>query len=370
MDYSYDEQEQDVAELAATIIAGAAAKSPDPSEPFDRPLWGELAKAGLIGIGLPEEHGGSGAGFVEQCILIEEAAKAAAVLFLPEVLAGAALPVALCGTEEQKRRFLPAFAGGELILSAAPRAVAGPQAVTAASPGFHVSAGEGAWRVNGAVAHVPLATVADRVLVEASDDAGRTGLLLIDPNGSGAALASHTSVDRAHRWRLSLDGYTVPADDVLVAPGELTEETRRRLDASLTVARCLAQLGTIENALAMTAAYVNERKQFGRSIGTFQAVSHKVADAYIDVQAVRLTSWRAAWLLAENIVDPEAVAIAAWWAADAPTRVMEAAMQVHGGIGVDLDFPLHRFFLAARQGSLALGGPSGTLASLGDLLAA
>jgi alkylation response protein AidB-like acyl-CoA dehydrogenase len=88
------------------------------------------------------------------------------------------------------------------------------------------------------------------------------------------------------------------------------------------------------------------------------------------VEAVRLTAWHAAWLLAQGTLDPEAVAIAAWWAADAPTRVLETAMQLHGGLSVDLDFPLHRYFLAGRQGCLELAGPLHTLTVLGDLMAA
>jgi len=368
VDYSYDEQEQAVADLAATIIGDIAAPQRPAdfdatTEPVDRVLWTELAKAGLIGIALPEEHGGSGAGFVEQCLVIEAAARAAVPLYLVESAVAAALPICRYGTDEQRQRLVAPYAAGDLFLTAA------PSRVSPSSPGFHARADGESRRIDGATSHVPLAAEADRVLVHVVDDRRRPGLLLVDPKGPGVTLTPHTSIDRQRRWQVKLDDYSVPVTDVVIAPGELTGEAAAWLDASLTVARCVSQLGTSDAALRMTASYVSEREQFGRAIGTFQAVSHKVADAYIDVQGVRLTAWRAAWLLAHGTVDKEAVAIAAWWAAEAPTRVLETAMQLHGGIGVDLDFPLHRYFLAARQGGLALGGPGRTLADLGDLVA-
>jgi alkylation response protein AidB-like acyl-CoA dehydrogenase len=119
----------------------------------------------------------------------------------------------------------------------------------------------------------------------------------------------------------------------------------------------------------MTAAHVTEREQFGRPVGTFQAVAHRVADAYIDATGVRLTAWRAAWLLAQGESAAEALAVAAWWATDAPTRIGDAAMHLHGGLSVDLDYPLHRHYLALRQIELALGGCSRRLALLGDQVA-
>jgi len=118
----------------------------------------------------------------------------------------------------------------------------------------------------------------------------------------------------------------------------------------------------------MTAGHVSEREQFGRPVGTFQAVAHRVADAYIDVAGLRLTTWRAVWLLDQGEECPEPLAIAAWWATDAPARVVEAAMHLHGGLGVDLSYPLHHHFLAVKQGELALGGPSRRLSALGDLV--
>ncbi|MFN2538037.1 MAG: acyl-CoA dehydrogenase family protein, partial [Mycobacteriales bacterium] len=183
------------------------------------------------------------------------------------------------------------------------------------------------------------------------------------------SVTAQASVDRKTRWTVTLDGCEIAANDVVRAPGTFTHEDRRQLQDHATAARALAQVGSCEAALRMTADYVTERKQFGRPIGTFQAVTQRLADAYIDVTAVRLTAWRAAWLVAAGTPDADALAVAAWWATDAPSRVVESAMHLHGGISVDLDYPLHRHYLAVKQTELALGGPARRLEALGAGLA-
>jgi alkylation response protein AidB-like acyl-CoA dehydrogenase len=368
VDYSHDEQEQEVAGLAATVFddivtpehlaaleqAGAA---------YDERTWRELAKTGLLGIAVPEEHGGSGATLVELGLVVEHAARVNAPVFLVESAAAAAAAITHYGTVAQRTCLLPAFAAGESVLTSA-LARRSPS-----SPGFTATASGADLVVTGAMAHVPLAPAADRILLPVVDAEGQRGLVLLAPQADSVTLAEHPSVDRQRRWRVEADGVRVSAADVLVAPGADSEAALAWHDVLVTTFRSVQQLGTAQAALAMTAEHARTRTQFGRAIGTFQAVSHAVADAYIDVQGIRLTAWRALWLLARGVVDPEAAAIAGWWAADAPVRILETAMQVHGGMSVDLDYPLHRYFLAARQGGLALGGPGQALLDLGDRMA-
>ncbi len=368
MDYSHDEQQQEVAGLAATILDDIV--TPDhlaalaaSGAAYDERTWRELARAGLLGIALPEAHGGSGAGLVELGLVVEHAARVNAPLFLVESAVAAAGTLARLGTDAQRARLLPGFAAGETVLSAA------IARRSTASPGFTATRGDGALVVDGVAAHVPLAAAADRVLLPVTDVDGHRGLVLVAPGAEGVSLLEHPSVDRQRRWRLEAVGVRVALEDVVLAPGAGSAEAMAWFDALVTSFRALQQLGTAQGALAMAAEHVRTREQFGRPIGTFQAVSHAVADAYIDVQGIRLTTWRAVWLLDQGSVDPEAAAIAAWWAADAPVRILETAMQVHGGVSVDLDYPLHRYFLAARQGGLALGGSGQTLLDLGDQMA-
>jgi 3-oxocholest-4-en-26-oyl-CoA dehydrogenase beta subunit len=365
MDYSLDEQQRDLRDLAEEIVSRYAtpARLTELEETrgwFDDDLWHELARAGLVGITIPEEHGGSGAGFVEFCLVAEAAARAAAHLFMVES-GTAALAISRFGTAAQREDLVRPFCTGDLLLSAATGT--GP----VVSGGLSAREVAGTWHVTGELCHVPLADRAARVLVEATDDSGDPGLFLLDPKAARLTATAQSSIDRGPRWHLAATEAIV---DVLVAPGSPDDEAGAWIRDRALVARCVAQLGHCEAALDLTASYVSERRQFGRPIGSFQAVAHRAANAYIDVLGIRLTSWRAAWLLDQATPDSEALAIAAWWAADAPSRVVEAAMHLHGGISVDLDYPLHRHFLAVKQGELALGGPSRRLRVLGDLVGA
>jgi acyl-CoA dehydrogenase len=125
----------------------------------------------------------------------------------------------------------------------------------------------------------------------------------------------------------------------------------------------------VERALELTSAYARDRVQFGRPIGSFQAVTQRLADAYIDVEAVRLTMWQAAWKLAAGLPGGTEVATAKFWAADAGHRVAHTAVHVHGGTGIDMSHPVHRYFLAAKQAEFTLGGATQQLVRLGDILA-
>ena len=164
--------------------------------------------------------------------------------------------------------------------------------------------------------------------------------------------------------RLDLDG----------AAGEpLVRRGRRRSSgwsSGRTAALCCTAIGICEEALRLTAEYTKTREQFDRPIATFQAVGQRAADAYIDTEAVRLTAWQAAWRLSEGLPATEQVAIAKFWCAEGGQRVVHAAQHLHGGMGVDRDYPLHRYFLWAKELELTLGGATASLLGLGALLAA
>ena len=135
------------------------------------------------------------------------------------------------------------------------------------------------------------------------------------------------------------------------------------------VGLCAIQLGVAERALRIAAAYTTQREQFGRPIGSFQAVQQRLADAFIDVEAIRWTTWHAAWLIAHERPADRAARIAKFWAAEAGARVAASAQHVHGGIGIDTTYPLHRYFLWAKHNELALGSATAQLARLGNAYA-
>ncbi len=169
-------------------------------------------------------------------------------------------------------------------------------------------------------------------------------------------------------FQLRLDGAAVEATDVLGEPAR-GAQIASWLAARATLALCALQLGISGRALQMTAEYTRTRKQFDRPIGSFQAVHQRAADASIQLEAMRLTAWDAAWRLDADEDAAEAVAIAKYWAAVAGQFVGYAAQHLHGGIGIDVDYPLHRYYLWAKQNELALGAAPIHLERLGAQLA-
>ena len=168
---------------------------------------------------------------------------------------------------------------------------------------------------------------------------------------------------------LRLDGVRVDADHLLGGSdrgGEVLDWTVERATAAV----CALAIGICEEAVHMTAEYTKTREQFDRPIATFQAVGQRAADVYIDTEAIRLTAWQALWRLSEGCPPPPRSRAAKFWAAEGGQRVVHAAQHLHGGMGVDRDYPLHRYFLLAKQLELTLGGTTPQLLTLGRILAA
>jgi 3-oxocholest-4-en-26-oyl-CoA dehydrogenase beta subunit len=368
VDFSFTEEQEAVRELAARIFSDLATPErlrevEDTDERFDRKLWAELAAAGLLGIWLPESVGGSGLGFVAAGVVAEEAGRtAAAVPYVASAVLGAA-PILEFGDGEQQRRWLEPMVAGDLVLSAAlveqgadpedPRTTATPQ-------------GDG-WRLDGTKAFVPAGMVAGAIVVSARTDDG-IGLFVVDPGAAGVTRRAQEATSRQIEAELELSGVVVGAGDVLVA-GPAGGDALRWLLEHAEAALCLCVAGACDAAVKLTAQYTTTREQFGKPIATFQAVGQRAADAYIDAEAVRLTAWQAAWRLAEGLPATSEVAVAKYWADEGGQRVVHAAQHLHGGMGVDRDYPLHRYYLLTKHLALTLGGATTSLLRLGEVLA-
>jgi hypothetical protein len=370
MDFSFSGEQQALRELARKILE--AEETPDRlreveagEERVDRCLWAELAKANLLGAALPEAYGGSGLGFFELCLLLEEVGRAVAPVPAWATLACAALPIARFGSEPQQRRWLPAVVAGETVLTAA---LTEPDAADPLAPATTAVRDGGGWRLSGVKTCVPAAHVAERVLVPARTGDGEVGLFLVDPRGAGVTLERQVVTHREIQGLLRLDGARAGADDGIGAPGP-PQGALAWLVERATAGLCAMQLGVADKALRITAAYAAERQQFERPIGSFQAVHQRAADAYCHLEALRLVTWQAADRLAREEDAAEAVAIAKFFAGEAAHEIVYAAQHLHGGIGVDVDYPVHRHYLWARQLDLTLGPGARHLAALGDRLA-
>jgi alkylation response protein AidB-like acyl-CoA dehydrogenase len=220
-----------------------------------------------------------------------------------------------------------------------------------------------AWTVAGSKSLVRAGTHAAAYLVSASSPDG-VGVFLVEAGATGTSTTPGRTSDGDTVVRLDLQ--QTPA--VLV--GSLDGSTATRLGDLVTVTTAAELLGITEGALRLTAQYSKTREQFGRPIGTFQAVSQRLADGYIDVLGQRLTLWSAAWRLAEGLPAETEVAIAKLWAADAAHRLAHTTVHVHGGVGIDLDGEAHRYFTTAKRFEFAFGGATEQALAIGRVLAA
>jgi alkylation response protein AidB-like acyl-CoA dehydrogenase len=277
----------------------------------------------------------------------------------------AAAAIAAFGSAEQVARWVPAAARGENVLTVA---LSEDHADVPERPTAVAEATADGWSLTGSKTVVPAATVADLFLVPA-DTAGGGVVLLVHSDDPGVRVHEQEVNDGDRVGRLELDGVALPADRVLGPVGSGSEVTRWVADR-LTVAVCAQQLGVVEGALELTAEYARTREQFGRPIGTFQAVSQRLADGYIDVHGVRLTMWQAAWRLSEDLPAHVEVATAKLWAADTGHKIAHTTVHVHGGVGIDLDGAAHRYFTAAKRLELSLGGSTRQALAIGRALAA
>jgi acyl-CoA dehydrogenase len=385
MDFTYCEEQDEVRELAGRIfgerstherlreIETAAADE----GPFDRQLWGELAAAGLLGIHLGEEYGGAGLDFVAACLVIEAAGRTAAYVPVVETMVYGAVPIAAFGTADQRKTWLSGVASGETILTAALAELTGevilPGGATPATTASKQA--DGSWTLNGTKACVPAAFVADAVIIPATRTAadGTTdgvGVFIVDGGADGLTMTRQTTTTGRPEAILELSGVTVPADRQLGGDGADGTAIVTAITEYATTALCVQEAGACAAALELTAEYTKTRIQFEKPIATFQAVGQRAADAYVDTEAIRLTAWQAAFRLSAGLPASSEVAVAKYWAAEGGQRVVHAAAHLHGGVGVDRDYPLHRFFLLTRQIELTLGGANESLRRLGRILAA
>ncbi|MFD0227022.1 acyl-CoA dehydrogenase family protein [Streptomyces hirsutus] len=365
MDFSLGEELEAVRDLAREIFTDRATPErlreveTSPTR-VDTRLWTDLASAGLLGAVLPEQDGGAGLGMPGLCVLLEEQGRRVAPVPLWPALTGG-LAVAAHGTARQRAELLPDLAAGEgrptvALEEFGPADPLTPR-TTAVADGAH-------WRLTGTKAVVPSPAGARHVLVTATTATG-PGLFLVASDAPGVTWEHAETTSHDLSAHLTLDG----------APGEPVGTPGDGAVAALVrdsfVALAAVQAGVADGALRYAADHLRERHQFGRPLATFQAVQHQLADCYIDIEAMRVTLWQAVDALAEpcDAEDADRAALVAkWWATEGGLNTVHRVQHVHGGIGVDTDYPVHRHFLWGKQISTTLGGAGADLERLGTLL--
>jgi len=383
MDFNYSEEQETVRQLAGQICSERStherlkqveAEAGDDG-PIDRDLWRELAGAGLLGIAVAEEFGGAGLDFVAACLVIEAVGRTAAYVPVVETMAYAAVPIARFGTDAQRKAWLPGVAAGESILTAAMAELVGEVILPGGTEPATTATvqQDGSWLLSGTKACIPAAFVADAMLVPATCQAPDgavtgVGVFIVDTGADGLTMTRQTTTTGRPEAIVELDGVTVGVHRLL-GEGADGVAVIDAITEFATAALCVQEAGACAAALELTAEYTKTRVQFDKPIATFQAVGQRAADAYVDTEAIRLTAWQAVSRLASGLPAAAEVAVAKYWAAEGGQRVVHAASHLHGGVGVDRDYPLHRYFLLTRQIELTLGGANESLRRLGRMLA-
>jgi alkylation response protein AidB-like acyl-CoA dehydrogenase len=337
-------------------VARAAMKSP---RARDRALWQKLAGLGWTGILVPEEFGGMGGTFLDMAVVLEESGKA---LLPAPLLASATLAVVAVRTAaspEQRARILPALARGEYALAVAvdDHAADGTTLTRDAghpSDGTTLTTNAASSRIDGSAGFVLDADVVDAVVIAArAPDADRPRLVLVERGAPGVLVAPLQTVDMTRRL------CTIELRDAPCTPlgdGAADASARRRIVEHAHAALALELVGVGQRALEMAVAYANERTQFGRPIGSFQAIKHKCVDMMVAVETARSLAYYAAWAVSEDAPDAaRAAAMAKAYSGDMAKTVTSEAIQVHGGVGFTWEHDLHLYYRRALAADAAFG---------------
>jgi 3-oxocholest-4-en-26-oyl-CoA dehydrogenase beta subunit len=370
MDFALTDEQVEISDLSSRILEDTLTQerlreieaSDEPG--FDRKLWAALAEAGLIGVAVPEEAGGLGLGVLEAAQILEQVGRTVAPVPLISLLpATVVLSRYALGTPKVAELLGQVAAGEKVVTVGLVESLGDPYA-----PGVTAKREGSGWVLDGEKICVPAGLYADYALVSATLSGGTdAGLFLVATDAAGVSRESQPTITYSPESTLALGGVQLTSDDLI---GPADGSALNFLLSLATAAACSAMVGVSEAAVKLTADYTKTREQFGHPIALFQAVGQRAADAFIDSQAIRLTTLQAVWLLAQEQPADTQVAVAKYFAAEAGQRVARAAQHLHGGMGVDRDYPLHRYYIWAKHLELTLGSGTRQLTRLGQLLAA
>lgn len=365
MDFDLDEDLEQVQKLAGKVFGDLTTqqrlREVEQADGFDRALWQALVDTDLLGIALPEEAGGAGMGVTGLMVLLEQQGRRVAPVPLWSALATAALPIAEHGSPAQRERWLTGLLDGSLILTGSFEQLAdGSEPLSGSRDGSTL-------RVSGTLALVPGGSVADAIVVPVALDSGDHVVAILPADRGGLTVTQVRATDQLNAAAAVLDGVELSQEDLLPgADASAVEGVRARARLAL----CALAIGVGEEALRMTAEYTSQRHQFGRPLSTNQAVPLRAADAYLNIEAIRLTTHRAAWHLdrGEEHEGRVAAMVAKLWGSRGGLSAVHATQHLHGGLGADIDYPIHRYFLWGRQIAFTMGSAAAVQTQLGDLL--
>lgn len=361
MDFAFSEEQEMLRRAAREFLAKECSSRVvrnlmDSPHAFDEKLWRQLADLGWTALGVPAEYGGVGT-FLDLVVVLEEAGRA----LLPGpffATMGLAVPVLIeAGSEPQKREVLGAIVQGSARATLAFTETSGrwdPEGVTLSAR----RSGDG-WRLDGVKHFVPDAEVADYIVVVArTRGEGEDGitLFLIEGRPQGMTLTPLKAMDMTRRWtEMRFDNVQLEASSVMGSAHHGWPGLKRSLEWA-TAALCAEMIGGGQKVLETSTEYAKTRRQFGKPIGIYQAVSHKLADMLVQSESARSATYYAAWTVDADAPDRSlAASMAKAYVSDAYKRIAGDGIQVHGGIGFTWEHDMHLYLKRAKASEVTLG---------------
>jgi len=378
VDFTRNETQEAVAEAVAGALTTAApaedlltalpSRSVEDAG-YDETLWRSFAESGLLSLGLPAALGGDDLTAADIAVVLEEVGRAGVVIPALETLGFGVLPIVALGTDAQQKALLEGIEDGRILTAA----VAEPGSPLPLEPTVRLDgSGSGGGTLTGTVTGVRYAAQARSVLVPATTSDGTGVLVVVAPDAPGVTLTPTLGSLGVPEYAMRLEGTEVSDDEVLRGSGaDVLGDFQR-----LVVAACLAHGdGLVSGSLEMTAGYLKERVQFGKPLGSFQAVQQELADVYIVSRTLHVIAQSVAWRIAEGLTGPadryeSDAAVGAYWLAAEGPRAVQVLHHLHGGVGVDITYPMFKYSSAVKDLARFVGGAEFQLDRVGAAVAA
>ena len=362
MDFSFTEEQDMLRMSAREFLAKECPKAKvremaKDEKGYDPQVWQHMAGLGWMGLILPEQYGGMGASFMDLVILMEEMGRNILPGPFFSTVALCALPLLEYGSTEQKRRFLPQIAKGEAVWTAG--LIESSGRYKASEVKFRAVSKGASHVLQGHKLFVTDAHVADYILVvgrtgEGEKPEGGITLFIVNAREPNVKIEAIPTVGGDRQFKVDLDKVAVPGDNVLGRIGEGWDIVEFMLQRA-AVLKCAEMSGACQAVLDMTGSYAKERIQFGRPIGSFQAIQHKLADMLIDVEAVQYLLYQAAWGVTVGSPSPWQISAAKAKANEAYQRICIEAIAAHGAIGYSLDHDVGLYYRRVKAAQFAAG---------------
>lgn len=368
MDFEFNEDQLTMRDTAARVFTDMCTDekvkqltNARAATTMHKQLWQQLADLGILGLPFAEQYGGMDMSLVELCLVIEQQGRTVAPVPLIPTVVGAAMTIAAGDNEQLKEDYIAKVIAGDVLLSPC-CAYSGIQSIAALS----ILKDQQGLILSGRSSFTPYAGLADAFVVAAHDSEGESVIVLVAKDTVGLSVVEQVAINDEPAGYLLFDKAQVPASNI-IAQGANASTLIEQQDQRTWIAQAALQVGVLDEGLKRAAEYVSERKQFGKPLGAFQAVGQQAANAFMENETLRSAYWRALEDVERGNDLAMSAAVAKFWVGTAAHNSAHTFLHIHGGIGQDLDYPIHRYFLWAKQTERYLGAPEAMAVKIGDL---